>query len=265
MIVDFMFIFISMSISALDFSLLIYLPIGILIGFLAALFGMGGGFLTVPALDFMGIEFHHAVGTSSASIPFTSASSTVAYLRQRRVQYKVGILLALPAIIGAYIGASLTSFLTSSQLKLIFGIAMILVAFVMSLNKNSMDPGEEMEDIKVDYRIIPLGGLLSGVASGLLGVGGGVVNVPFLNLLGFPIHYAVATSSLAIFITSLSSATSHHLLGNVDFELMVFMVPGLIIGAQIGARVARKMKARNIKKFFSVVVVLLGLKMIFNL
>ncbi len=84
------------------------------------------------------------------------------------------------------------------------------------------------------YRVM-LGGCLAGFVAGLLGVGGGVVNVPFLTSLGFSMHYAVATSSMAITITSVTSALTHYALGNVDLGLLTSLAPSLIVGAQVGA------------------------------
>ncbi|AAL80492.1 sulfite exporter TauE/SafE family protein [Pyrococcus furiosus DSM 3638] len=236
--------------------------VGIVVGILAAMFGLGGGFLIVPTLNILGVEIHSAIGTSSASIVFTSLSSSIAYSRQRRIHYRAGILLASTAIIGAYIGAWMTSFLPSNQLKVIFGITLIFVAYRV-YRKKPVEPSEvKLEDIKLNEKLIPVGGFFSGIASGLLGVGGGIINVPFLTWLGMPIHYAVATSSFAIVFTSLSGAIKHYMLGNVQLIWLPFLVPGLIIGAQIGARLAKKTRAKSLKGMFSVVMAILAVRMI---
>ena len=94
-----------------------YFGIGIFIGILAALFGLGGGFLVVPTLNLLGVEIHHAVGTSSAAVVFTSLSSAIAYHKQGRIHHKAGLLLASTAVIGAYTGAWMTSYISASQLK----------------------------------------------------------------------------------------------------------------------------------------------------
>ncbi|AIF69995.1 permease [Palaeococcus pacificus DY20341] len=239
-----------------------YFFVGIFIGILAAMFGLGGGFLIVPTLNLLGVEIHHAVGTSSAAVVFTSLSSAIAYSRQKRIHYKVGILLAIPAVVGAYIGAWLTSFLNPAQLKTIFGAVLIIVA-VRIYRKKTVEPSEiKLEDVEVNYNLVPIGGFFAGIASGLLGVGGGIINVPFLTYLGLPIHYAVATSSFAIVFTALSGATKHYLLGNVELSWLVLLVPGLIVGAQIGARVAKRTKASSLKRAFAGVMLILALRMI---
>ena len=239
-----------------------YFAVGIFIGILAALFGLGGGFLIVPTLNLLGVEMHHAVGTSSAAVVFTSLSSALAYSRQGRIHYKVGLLLASTAVIGAYIGAWLTSFISAAQLKVIFGLALVVVA-VRIYRKKTAEPGEvKLEEVGVNYRLVPIGGFFAGIASGLLGVGGGIINVPFLTYLGLPIHYAVATSSFAIVFTATAGALKHYAMGNVETQWLVLLVPGLIIGAQLGAGIAKRTKASSLKRAFAVVMALLALRMI---
>lgn len=239
-----------------------YFAVGVFIGILAALFGLGGGFLIVPTLNLLGVEIHHAVGTSSAAVVFTSLSSALAYSRQKRIHYKIGLLLASTAVIGAYIGAWMTSFISAGTLKIIFGATLIIVA-IRIYRKKTAEPTEiRLEDVKVDYRLVPIGGFFAGIASGLLGVGGGIINVPFLTWLGLPIHYAVATSSFAIVFTATAGAIKHYTLGNVELHWLVLLIPGLIVGAQLGARIAKRTKAKNLKNAFAVVMALLALRMI---
>ncbi|WP_457742582.1 sulfite exporter TauE/SafE family protein [Thermococcus sp.] len=241
---------------------LTYFVVGVFIGILAAMFGLGGGFLIVPTLNFLGVEIHHAVGTSSAAVVFTSLSSAIAYARQRRIHYKAGFLLASTAVIGAYIGAWMTSFISAGQLKVIFGLALITVA-VRIYRKKTAEPSEvKLEDVEINYKLVPVGGFFAGIASGLLGVGGGIINVPFLTYLGLPIHYAVATSSFAIVFTATAGAIKHYMMGNVELHWLVLLVPGLIIGAQLGARIAKRTRASSLKKAFAVVMALLALRMI---
>ena len=239
-----------------------YLAVGVFIGVLAALFGLGGGFLIVPTLNFLSVEIHHAVGTSSAAVVFTSLSSALAYHRQGRIHYRAGLLLASTAVIGAYIGAWMTSFISAGQLKVIFGLALIVVA-VRIYRKKTAEPSEvKLGEVEIDYKLVPIGGFFAGIASGLLGVGGGIINVPFLTYLGLPIHYAVATSSFAIVFTATAGALKHYAMGNVELHWLVLLVPGLIIGAQLGAKMAKRTRASSLKKAFAVVMALLALRMV---
>ena len=239
-----------------------YFAVGVFIGILAAMFGLGGGFLIVPVLNSFGVEIHHAVGTSSAAVVFTSLSSAIAYHRQRRIHYKAGLLLALTAIPGAYIGAWVTDYISAAGLKIIFGVVLFLVA-VRLYRKKSVEPHEvKLENVELNYRLIPIGGFISGIASGLLGIGGGTINVPLLTAMGLPIHYAVATSSFAIVFTATSGAIKHYTMGNVEVEWLILLVPGLIIGAQLGARIAKRTKASSLGRAFAVVLAFLAVRMI---
>lgn len=241
---------------------LLYFAIGLLTGFLAAMFGLGGGFLLVPLMNLMGVEIHKAVGTSSAAVVFTALSSTFAYTRQGRVLYRTGLMLALPAMVGAYAGALLTSYITPKELKLIFGITLIVVAY-RTYQKKTAEPKEvNPKTLKLNGKVLVLGAFFSGITSGLLGIGGGVINVPLLVWLGVPIHYAVATSSFAIILTSTISALKHYSLGNVETTWLVLLVPGLITGAQVGAKTARKIKAENLKGAFAILMAVLAVRMI---
>ena len=239
-----------------------YSGIGIFIGILGALFGLGGGFLIVPTLNLLGVEIHHAVGTSLAAIPFTSLSAVIVYFRQKRIHYKSGISLAFPSILGAYIGAWLTSYLSSNVLKVFFGMALFFVSIKMFRGKSIEVHQITLEELKPNYVLLSIWGFMVGILSGLLGFGGGAINVPFLVYLGFPIHYAVATSIFATFFTGMSGAIKHYALGNIEVQWLLVLVPGLIIGAQIGARTAKRIKAHNLKRAFAVVLAFLAIRMI---
>ncbi len=227
-----------------------YFTVGVVIGILAALFGLGGGgFLIVPTLNFLGVEIHHAVGTSSAAVVFTSLSSAIAYARQGRVHYKAGLLLASTAVFGAYIGAWMTGYISAGgELKVIFGGAALIPVAIRTYRKKTVEPDEVRlgGEMRVNYPpLVPVGGFFAGIASGLLGVGGGIINVPFLTYLGLPIHYAVATSSFAIVFTASAGALKHYAMGNVETVWLALLVPGLITGAQLGAGMAKRMKASS--------------------
>jgi len=242
----------------------LYFAVGVTVGIVSALFGLGGGFVLVPILNILGVGIHQAVGTSSAAVVFTALSSTVAYSRRGMIHYKTGVLLSIPAIVGAYIGAVMTTYVTPGELKVIFGVTLLFVAYRI-YTKETAELGDlAVSEVKIDYRLVPIGGFFSGIASGLLGVGGGIINVPFLVWLGMPMHYAVATSSFAIVFTSASSALKHYMLGNVELHWLLLLVPGLIIGAQLGARLAERVKASSLKKAFAIVMVILAFRMILS-
>ncbi len=234
---------------------MVELFIGLATGILGALLGLGGGFILVPFLSMAGYPIHTAVGTSSASIVFTALSASVAYWRHGTVRFKEGTLLASTSVIGAYIGAWLTDFISSRELKVAFGAAMVYAGTRMFIKRN-------FRTGSAPTFWVPIGGFGAGILSGLLGIGGGIINVPLLHATGLSIHESVATSSFSIIFTASSGALKHAILGNVDFHALLFLVPGLVVGAQIGAWLARKMESKRLKIVFSLVVIALALRMI---
>lgn len=256
--------------------------IAFFVGIVAAMAGIGGGVFMVPILTlFFGFEPAHASGTSIAVIVFTSLSSTLRYSKQRRIDYLLGILLAFTTIPGAFLGSYLTKIVDKQILGLIFAFFLLLVAF-RSLS-GSKKPGKKVSTGKVkggmrrriidlygvtfNYSInvwlIPILGLLAGFSSGLLGVGGGSVLVPAMNLaLGVPIHIAVATSMFIMIFTSTSGVLTHLWLQHVHLEYVGLLVLGVIFGAQIGAHYARSVSAENLRRLFGVVLIIASIRMI---
>ncbi|MCK4424234.1 sulfite exporter TauE/SafE family protein, partial [Candidatus Bathyarchaeota archaeon] len=165
--------------------------LGVLIGIVAAMLGIGGGVFTVPLLTLLPLyelPTTEAVGTSLATIIFTSLASTANYSRRKRIDYKTGLILAAATIPGAWVGAYLTSIIEERMLGLIFGFFLIFVALRMifkfgflSLQRLSTGRGVQRRIGGSDGSVfeydanVRLGLALSffgGFASGLLGIGG---------------------------------------------------------------------------------------------
>lgn len=238
--------------------------IGLGAGILGSMFGLGGGFLMVPLLNIAGVDMRIAVGTSASAIFFNMLSSTIAYSRYRYVVYRAGILLSVTAVITAYFGAQLTRALDPDLIRVIFGVVLIYVGLrvaITAANNRALESTVVRWNTR-NYTVLVLGGCLAGFVAGLLGVGGGVVNVPLLTSLGFLMHYAVATSSMAITLTSVTSALTHYTLGNVDLGLLISLAPSLIVGAQVGASIAKRTKSVTLKRGFAVVLWFIAARMI---
>jgi uncharacterized membrane protein YfcA len=262
--------------------------LGLLAGCLGGMFGVGGGIIVVPILILgFGLDARHAVGTSLVMIIFTALSGTLAYQRQKRIDWRVGLADALVTVPGASIGAYATQFFSSRNLALIFGIIMFLIAGAMirrSLRKTSpkieratdrkttlkatwrrsiIDSGGNV--FEYDAQMLP--GLLllfaGGLAAGFLGIGGGLIAVPILTaLIGLPIHIAVATSMLTMIFTSISGVTTHVMLGNVQVEYAIPLVVGIVIGAQLGARTAKRLKSVNLERAFAALIIVIAVVLI---
>jgi hypothetical protein len=264
------------------FDMALLSSVAFFVGIISAMTGVGGGVFIVPLLSLVySFSSRQAIGTSLATIVFTSLSSTIGYWRQRRIDYKVGLILALPAAPGAFIGAYLTSFIEEKLLGLFFGVFLVLVALRMALQFN-LYRNQIQRKGKIWHRKIVdsagtifeydanlnLGLVLSffaGLSSGFLGIGGGALLVPILSLtMGFPMHVTVATSMFIMCFTSISGAATHFALGDVQIYYAFFLCIGVIFGTQFGAYFSKKISGKGLRRMFGLVLFLVGIRMILN-
>ena len=233
--------------------------LGLGIGFIAGLLGVGGGFLIVPTLVLLGEPMHLAIGTSLACIVLSSLSASITHIKRGAVLYRVVLLKEIFSVPFAVLGAYLSSLITGEKLKLIFALLLLYLAYKMARRDGSI--GEESSEI--NHSRVPVVGILSGLVSGLLGISGGVLNVPlFHTFVGIPMRYAVGTSSFALFFTALAGAIEHYQLGQVDVRTAVLLAPGLIIGGRLGALTAHSVRPETLRRAFAGVLILVALKML---
>lgn len=259
----------------------ILLPIlGFLIGAVSSMIGVGGGVFIVPLLVLF-YEFSpaQAAGTSLTTIIFTSLASTVNYARQKRIYFKIGLVLAMATVPGACLGAYLTSIMEARLLGSIFGVFLFFVALRMIFNlsfsrskqshmkKSTGNPLMYSESSLFDSRREILVGVtlsfFGGVSSGLLGIGGGSLLVPIMVLaMNMPIHIVVATSMFTMIFTSIAGVTQHFSLNNISFEYALLLVLGTVFGAQLGAYTSKKISSSNLRKIFGTVLIIISIRMI---
>lgn len=240
--------------------------------------GVGGGVFIVPLLTLV-YEFSppEAVGTSLATIIFTSLASTANYSRQKRIYYKTGLILASTTVPGAFLGAYLTSIMEERLLGLIFGVFISFVAlrmiFKLSFSRTKHSDTEksthvvDSESSLFESRTkILLGVMLSffgGLSSGLLGIGGGSLLAPIMLLaMNMPMHITVATSMFTMIFTSISGGIQHYLQNHISFEYTFLLVLGTIFGAQLGAYTSKRVSGRNLRRIFGIVLIIVSIRMI---
>jgi uncharacterized membrane protein YfcA len=248
--------------------------------------GIGGGVFIVPLLTLVyDLTSQQAVGTSLATIVFTSLASTVAYSRQRRIDYKIGLLLMITTVPGSSLGAYLTTIVSNQLLGAIFGFFLIALSIQMIIkpkpvaSESSQSMATKNKPTVWHRRIvdsygtifeykanIALGfalGFFGGLSSGFLGIGGGAVLVPIMfYLVNIPMHICVATSMFIMIFTSISGVATHLSLGNVKLDYAIPLILGVVFGAQLGAYLARRTSGENLKKIFGTVLLLVGVTMI---
>jgi uncharacterized membrane protein YfcA len=263
-----------------DISLIL---LGLAVGILGTLIGAGGGFVLMPILILMWPhENRDIISSLSLAVVFLNAlSGSYAYARMKRIDYKAGLMFSAATIPGAIIGARTTAFLPKSTFDTIFGCLLAIVSvylFVRSrrLSKPSKPAVNGMHRRIVErdgtvheYAFNPwLGIIISvfvGFLSSLLGIGGGIIHVPVLvNLLGFPVHIATATSHFTLAISALAGTIEHLIEGTLSTVLWqtLFIGIGIVVGAQLGAKLSKKVKDTFIIKGLAVALFVVGVRIL---
>ncbi len=243
--------------------------IGLVTGLLSGLLGVGGGFVMVPGMVYLlRVEQHKAHGTTLLTIiPIALVGSLVLGARHQ-VDLQVALPLAISAIGGAVLGARLAGRLSSTALRRIFGITAIAVGLLMigDVLGHAFHWSPVLLVMPKAAGWVPwiaLGvGLISGIGSGLLGIGGGIVIVPALVLLlGVSQHAAQGTSLAVIVPTALAGSITHFRLGNLRLATAGWMALGGAAGAAAGAVAALATPDQTLRVLFATYLVLTGLRM----
>lgn len=267
------------------------LIISLFSGALGALLGLGGGVIMVPLLIFLlNVPIRLASGASIIAVVATSSAATATYVRQDLTNIRLGIFLELATTLGAVTGAFLTSVTSENILHTVFGISLVYAAVTMyfQLRKNkrswSHKPNDWLaerlslggsyydnartEEIAYGVSRTPLTFAISyvaGILSGLLGIGGGCVKVPAMNIgSSIPMKVAVATSNFMIGVTAAASALVYIRNQYCDAFITAPVVLGTLVGAFIGSRLTNHVKGIVLKRVFVVVLIILGVRMILS-
>jgi uncharacterized membrane protein YfcA len=249
------------------------------IGFASGLLGIGGGFIMVPVQYWLFISIgvdptlaiRMSLGTSLAVILPTAISSAYGHYRRNAVLIKPMILLAATGSIGGILGGTIAANVPGGILKVLFGITALVVAVRMLIYK-SPEVKKEPKDNNIYYIA---GGFIVGIMSGLLGVGGGFIIVPFLVIaMGYDIHKLIGTSTAVIIFTSIGGIISYifngmgvpglpqYSLGYVNILQFVILAGLSVPMAQLGVKVAHKLPADKLNYIFIALLVYVGLNMI---
>lgn len=259
---------------------LLYLATGIFAGFLAGLLGVGGGLVIVPVLAFIFAAqhfpaeqvMHLALGTSLASIMFTSISSLRAHHAHGAVNWRVvrGI---TPGIIAGTLGGTVVAAqLSTAFLKMFFVVFLYYVATQMILNIKPK-PSRELPGT---VGMFGAGGVIGAVSS-LVGIGGGTLSVPFMTWCNVRLHQAIGTSAAIGFPIAAAGAAGYmangwalgtlpaYSLGFVYLPALVGLAVASVLTAPFGARLAHRLPVARLKKFFALLLYALGTRMLLSL
>ena len=214
--------------------------VGVLAGFLAGLFGVGGGILIVPGLVLAaGMDQRLAHGTSLAAVVPISIASLATYAIHDHVDWAVGLWLSIGAVFGAVVGTRLLHVLPHRTLGLLFAATLIASAVRLFFDVDADGRG----GLSVaDVVLLVVIGLVTGIFAGLLGVGGGIVMVPAMILLfGVPPVDAKGTSAAVIIPTALMGTWRNRRKSNADLHAAWIIGVAGIVTAALGSVVADKL------------------------
>ncbi len=238
-----------------------------------SMFGQGGGAFYVPMLLALSVPMYVAATTSQILIMVVSFSSMLVFAKARTIDWKLVLLIEPPTNIGAFLGGYLSPYFPTSISKLFFAGVLLIGAYYMYRPPKAtvaVPSGVhhwwqwQSTTVAVPYTLnvlvlIPIM-LLAGFVAGMLGVGGGLLKVPAVVVLGgVPMSIAVGSSSLMIGVTALTGFVGHLLRGHFDLRLTVVLAAGVLIGSQIGPRIAVKTDHRRLKKYFAGLLVIIAI------
>lgn len=259
--------------------LLIYLLLGSVAGLVAGVFGIGGGMVIVPGLVYCfamqgvdgSVAMHLAVGTSLATIVMTALSSVRTHHKLGNVDWRCWRSLAPGIAVGVVVGVAFASQLPGQWLKAAFGVFAVLLAAQMWFNLNA----SAQRRLPGQAGLLGAGGGI-GFVSALFGIGGGSLTVPFLNWCNVRMQTAVATSAACGLPIALFGALSNMLVGQGHGDLPAWSTgfvfwPGFLgvvvmstPCARLGAKLAQRMPAAQLKKTFAIFQFLIGCNLIFG-
>lgn len=242
-------------------------PAGIGIASVASCVGIGGGILWMPFLILvMRIPPDAAVLTSLVIQTMGMGSGSVAYLRQGQVDLKLATFLFMVTLPGIVTGAWLTSIMAPNHLELVLGILTLLTAFLfVSASQKYLDKGQDKVPIDRAARYSWAVALVA-VASGMLSVSIGEWLIPLMrNKMSLRMHTAVATSIVTIFGTCLAGGIIHLAMSKqLEPAILLYAIPGVLIGGQLGPRVLERINDRRLKEVFIFLLTLVGIHLIYN-
>jgi uncharacterized membrane protein YfcA len=231
-------------------------------GLVLGLLGGGGSILTVPILVYvLGLEAHAAIVLSLILVGSTSLAGTLLHQKHAHVAWKEGLLFVAFGAPLNFLGAEVSRHVSAGLLLVFFGVLMGLSGVAMLFKRNNR------KDPVGERKIWPVvvSGAAVGFLAGFLGVGGGFMIVPSLVLfLQVPMKAAAGTSLLVITANSAVGLFGHRQALNVDWIVLLELVPAALVATYLGARLTQKLSAHALRRIFGAVVIVLGALIIVN-
>jgi hypothetical protein len=261
---------------------------GFFAGILGHILGVGGGIIMMPVIVLaLGYPMHIAVPASLVAIVANSANVAANNIKREIVNIPLGLMLETATVSFAIIGGFISLYISENILQIIFSVVMFIVALIYirdirGSKENNVKATyetcekktyfynyyfDERENKKVYYNVYNIGltmiiSSIAGVLSSLLGIGGGFIKVPAMNLISkVPIKAAVATSNFMIGITASAGALVYMLYGKIDLHLMATVTIGIYFGSQFSIRYFSKISDMKTKIILIILIIIASIEM----
>jgi uncharacterized membrane protein YfcA len=287
-----------LPIAEISVNLLIMLGLGAAVGFLSGMFGVGGGFLLTPFLMFSGIPPSIAVATGANQIVATSVSGALAQWRRNNIDFRMGAVLIVGGVLGALLGVLLLRELRAAgQAGLIISLtyvallgtvgALMLIESLRAIRRvragkgaSGRKPGQHIWVHKLPLKLrfprsrlyisaIPpfVIGVLVGLLTAFLGVGGGFIMVPaMIYLLRMPTNVVIGTSIFQIiFVTAVVSVLHAGFNQTLDVVLALILAAGGVVGGQFGVKAGQRLRGEQLRALLALLVLAVAIRLLFDL
>jgi uncharacterized membrane protein YfcA len=246
---------------------------------LFSMLGLGGGILYVPILLLAGFTFEQAPAISLLLITATSIAALSTFWRNRKVDWKLALVIDPPTDIMAFAGGYFSSLIPEPVLRFIL-IGILMVAGTLMLANKARKEAHPFDQDRwwlwhrnfhgtnytVNLPLVLTATALIGVLSGMLGITGGIIKLPIMVLLcGVPMDIAVATSTVMVAVTALSGLAGHAMNGQVDWRTGLVLAVAAVAGGLLGSRISLSINKARLKRWFGAIIWLIAVRMLIQL
>lgn len=250
---------------------LLLAPLGILVGAYGTMVGAGGGSVLVPVL--LMLLPHESPATitaiSLAVVFFNAYSGTIVYMRMGRVDYRAGVIFTLAGLPGAVLGVFLVHEMPRGLFDPLFGLLLLAIGGLLVANplgtRGGITPKPRPGGTERGMLVGSIGSAYIGVLASLLGIGGGIIHVPFLiRMLRMPAHVATATSHFVLTFIALTATVTHVIQGEFDRGLSqtMYLAVGVMMGAPLGAALSSRLHGSMIMRLLALALCLVGSRLL---
>ena len=232
-------------------------------GIIGSLIGVGGGIVMTPVLTYMGFSPAVIASSSLIAVFATSLSSTLTYVRKKYINYRLGLLLALPAIPGSIIGGFFSNFVSLDYFKIYFAVLLTSVGLYIFFKNQIINKTLNRTPKPLFYLILIFGTFGAGVISSFFGIGGGIIFVPILVIIyKLKMINASPTAQFTLLITTITGLLTHIILKHPDYSYGITLALGAFLGAQLGSRSIHLINENILNKILSFSLIIVAINLI---